>query len=194
MVEGLVPFRHTRASEFEQGKGDGVAESRKERARVLSRLLELEGRTSEHGASPPTRGGTIIVSVPYLEVACPKMRRVLYLLATYYNLLLIVVVPPAETANDDVLLKATDKLRGQESGEGRLDEECLPSHRIVAATTAAGRVAFVRQLAKVEVVLDFDSEVKTQLARFGYRVINYKRQNSHKTLSQLGVCFSDINL
>jgi hypothetical protein len=181
LVDGLVAFRHTQAAAHEQSKPDLAAQNRKERARILSRMLAIEGKSAESG--PPVRGSTVVASVPLSEVACPKLRRVLYLFSTYYNLLLILVVPSGTAASD--MEKATTELRGKESE--RLDEECLPPHRIVAASTTAGRIAFVRQLSKVEIMLDFDNEVKEQLTRFGYRVINYKRHVSDKGTSQLGM-------
>lgn len=186
LTEGLVTFRHTRAAVHEQVKAENSAQNRKERARILSCMLAL-GEKSSDSKIPPARGSTIVASVPMDEVACPKLRRVLYLFSTYYNLLLILVVPAGTAASD--LEKATMKLRGKENDAERLGEDCLPHHRIVAASTPAGRIAFVRQLARVEIVLDFDTEVKTQLTRFGYRVIDYKRQLSDKTagMSQLGM-------
>jgi hypothetical protein len=51
--------------------------------------------------------------------------------------------------------------------------EVLPSHRIVASTTVAGRVAFVRQVQRVGIVLDFDPDVRDQLSRFGHKVVVY---------------------
>jgi hypothetical protein len=51
--------------------------------------------------------------------------------------------------------------------------EVLPRHRIVGAQTIAGRIAFVRQLGRVEFVLDRDEDMRTQLGRFGFRVLVY---------------------
>lgn len=51
--------------------------------------------------------------------------------------------------------------------------DVLPSHRIVAASTVAGRVAFVRQVQRVGLVVDFDPAVHEQLSRFGHKVMVY---------------------
>ena len=188
LSDGLLAFRHSRAAGYEQSQsqatgGDVASQNRKDRARVLSRLLSLDSGTSD-SSSPPHRGSTVVVSVPATEIDCQKLRRILYLFATYYNLLVIVVVNSGTTTSDLDEIKL--KIRGSDEEKGRLIAELLPDHRIVAASTAAGRVAFVRQLARVDIVLDFDSEVKTQLSRFGFRVINYKKQPLEKNTSQLG--------
>lgn len=188
LVDGLLAFRHSKAASFEQSMtpdGDILAQNRKDRARVLSQMLNLEEKDSSSSSSPPQRGSTLVVSIPCAEVSCSKLRRVLYLFATYYNLLVILVVPPSTKTEE--LKEYITKLRG--SGNELLGPDVLPDHRIVAASTATGRVAFVRQLVRTEVVLDFDIEVKNQLSRFGYRVIRYgdkKSTSDAKSVSQLG--------
>lgn len=187
LVDGLIPFRYTRAAEFEQSRsaeGDVAAQNRKERARLLSRLLSLDV-TGSHSTTPPSRGSALVVSIPAEDVRCLKLRRIIYLFATYYNLLVILGGLPAETTTDDFAsLRA--QLRGPDGEKETLCTEILPDHRIVAASTTTGRIAFVRQLARVELVLEFQEAVKTDLVRFGYRVINYgKSQQSDKKCSQL---------
>jgi hypothetical protein len=49
-------------------------------------------------------------------------------------------------------------------------DQVLPKHRILLAQTVTGRVALVRQLSRVELVVDWDKEVSSQLERFGYKV------------------------
>ena len=186
--EGLLSFRHTRAADYEKSSkssssGDVAAQNRKERARVLSRMLTLEG-SSNDSKTPPPRGSTFVVSIPASEVACPKLRQVLYLFATYYNLLVILVLPENKTMND--VKELTIQLRGNGKDQHKLATEILPDHRIVGASSASGRIAFVRQLARAEIVLDFDREVKTQLSRFGYRVIHYNKPSTDPKISQLG--------
>lgn len=187
LIDGLLAFRHTRAATYEQSKttteGDIVTQNRKDRARVLSRMLSLEAGAGAVTTTPPQRGSTVVISIPSAEVGCPKLRRVLFLVGTHYNLLVILVFP--EDAKGNEMGEFIKKLRG--SGDDLLDEEVLPDHRIVASTTAAGRIAFVRQLSRAEIILDFDSDVKTQLKRFGFRVFNYNK-TSHSTngTSQLG--------
>lgn len=160
LVDGLVAFRHTRAATFEQSKvadGDTVAQNRKDRAKVLAKIFSLEGGGGSGAAtaSLPPRGSTIVISIPCADVSCPKLRRVLYLIATHYNLLVIMVVSESTKLNG--IGDYIQQLRGD--GEGDiLDEQVLPNHRIVAASSNTGRIAFVRQLARAEIVLDFDSE------------------------------------
>lgn len=195
--EGLLAFRHTKAVDYENPKtssslassstGDVASQNRKERARVLSRMLALESSSSE-SVTPPPRGSTFVISIPAAEVSCPKLRQVMYLFATYYNLLVILVLPPG---GGDKTLADVKELTIQLRGSGdqdphRLALDILPDHRIVAATSPSGRIAFVRQLARAEIVLDFDIEVKTQLTRFGYRVIHYKQPSFKPNTSQLG--------
>jgi hypothetical protein len=62
-----------------------------------------------------------------------------------------------------------------------LPSQLVPPHRIVAASSSVGRIAFVRQL-RPEFFIDYDLEVKDQLQRFGFQVILYggktKAQNN----------------
>jgi hypothetical protein len=198
LSDGLVSFRHCAASSYEQTRLDADRQNanRKERARVLSRLLDLDAAASEaqpkggnraanssNGGGilpPPPKGATLVVSIPSSDVGCAKLRRVLFLLATYYNLFVILVVPPSSTEINRV--EAVAKLRGSGSqhpaapdddDDGSLSLDVLPDHRVVAASTTAGRVAFVRQLQRVELMLDFDPEVKGLLTRFGHKVVLY---------------------
>lgn len=53
-----------------------------------------------------------------------------------------------------------------------LPSQLVPPHRIVAASSSVGRIAFVRQL-RPEFFIDYDLEVKDQLQRFGFQVILY---------------------
>ena len=113
------------------------------------------------------------------------------LLATYYNLLVLVAVPAASegkefTAEDRA--RAVQALRGGTSNDESshsqlLTPELLPLHRIVFTSTVTGRVAFVRQLQRIELVLDFDPEVKGLLSRFGHRVIVYGGDNDSRSNS-----------
>jgi hypothetical protein len=168
LVDGLLAFRHGRAACFEQSLESSLqASNRKDRARVLSRVME-----ESSASSPPPKGSTIVVSIPCSEVGCPKLRRVLYLLGTYYNLLVILVV--GTTFKHEDLVGKIQTLRSVDSS-APLSMDVLPDHRIVAASTVAGRVAFVRQLQRIELVLDFDPEIKSNLTRFGHRVFVYGR-------------------
>jgi len=117
-------------------------------------------------------------------VECDKLRRILFLLATYYNLLVIINFPPIteeKENNDNDISAVIEKLRGERTMD-LLPENVLPSHRILASQSVIGRIAVVRQLGKVEFVLDFDEEMKQALNRFGYRVCVYGKvlQDSKK--------------
>lgn len=59
---------------------------------------------------------------------------------------------------------------GGPTGRRTLSEAVLPSHRILLASSVTGRVALVRQLASVELVVDYHPDVRNGLERFGYRV------------------------
>jgi hypothetical protein len=205
LVDGLVGFRHTQASSVVPE--DEATSVRKERAKILSKLVVLQQQSVTTTATtttttppPPTKGATIVVSVPHDQVACDSLRRIFYLLGSYYNLFVILAVP--EPPMDVAISDTTDlqmqtleqqkealvsKLRGTNDTDTMstdtatatilLSEAVLPSHRILLSTTIAGRVAFVRQLNRVELVVDFDGLVQVQLTRFGYRVFLYGNGN-----------------
>jgi hypothetical protein len=182
LIDGLLAFRHSRAAFWEK-QLDAAEQNlnRKDRARILSRLLEEESPTSS-SSTPPAKGSTIVVSIPVEDIGCSKLRRILFLLATYYNLLVILAVPSAPSKEERTKLIA--KLRGLDDDDDKkkkssaastqlLPVDALPDHRIIVSSTSAGRVAFVRQVSRIELVLDFDPEVKSILGRFGHRVIAY---------------------
>jgi hypothetical protein len=103
--------------------------------------------------------------------------KVLSNLASNYTLLLIVQVDSdkknisttsftsTQQLEDDIV----QKVRGLVASS-LLDEVKLPSHRILLSSSSTGRIALVRQLATVEIVVDFDPTVQDQLERFGYKV------------------------
>ena len=76
-----------------------------------------------------------------------------------------------QSATVDEIKQLVTTIRG--SDDSTLPEAVLPSHRIVAAQSRAGRIALVRQLGTVEFVLDHDQEMKNELGRFGFKVILY---------------------
>lgn len=53
-----------------------------------------------------------------------------------------------------------------------LPSQLVPPHRIVAASSSVGRIAFVRQI-RPELFFDYDVGVQDQLQRFGFQVILY---------------------
>jgi hypothetical protein len=180
LVDGLVSFRFTKAAGVASTKppppqpeasNEAAAAAaaaatqaiRKERARLLSRV---GGSSGAQTLAPPLRGSTVVVSLPHADVGCAKLQRVLFLLATYYNVFVVVDVSDNSEITKESLLKA---LR---SGVD-LTEMVLPSHRVLLASKICGRVALVRQLQRVELMIDFHPDVKEQLGRFGYRVFVY---------------------
>jgi len=123
-----------------------------------------------------------------------KLHKILYLLGTYYNVFVLVdasdVVP--EIVKDVQVKEYIDKIRTQlytttttnnnsssseyRSSEYQLNEQIIPNHRIIVTTTSSGRVAFVRQLADTQLVIDYDVEgVVKELERFGFRTLCYPR-------------------
>lgn len=174
LSDGIVAFRHTLAAFEEQSLiEDEIVQNRTDRARVLSRLLDDSSNGGVSINAPPAKGSTVVVAVRFEDIDCPKLRRILYLLGTFYNLFTIIVIETKEQfigqERDDVI----NRLRGTDDGVAKrhLSSSILPSHRIIAATSIAGRVAFVRQLERIELVIDYDVEVKKLLSRFGHKVL-----------------------
>mmetsp|Transcript_20707 Transcript_20707/g.49081 ORF Transcript_20707/g.49081 Transcript_20707/m.49081 type:complete len:288 (-) Transcript_20707:184-1047(-) len=186
LVDGLIPFRHTKAAAASsRSDADQAAVNRKERARVLTRLLmEDEGVSPSEATMPPSKGGTLLVAVPVDDAGCSHLSRVLYLLATYYTLMVVVAVDTkfsVQTDRDALLQKLY---------QGDLTSDILPEHRIVTSSTITGRVAFARQLQRIEMLLEFDAEVRENLSRFGHRVVLYNNSklpaSNSTTVSMLG--------
>lgn len=182
---GLVAFNHTQANFSASNKDGGTAPTssttsvasklRPDRAKILSRLCQSGGINP-----PPAKGATLVVSVSkdLIEGSSPSLRRALLVLGTFYNLVLIVAVDE-KNINKNGKNDLVAQLRGEipENDKESLDnleflpESVLPSHRILLSSTVTGRVALVRQLNKVAMVVDWDDSVETQLSRFGYKVV-----------------------
>jgi hypothetical protein len=175
LVNGMVSFRNSTAATYESTMDPATIDAnRRERARILARILSLDSSVtngSESNIKLPQRGGWIVVSIPEDDVICPRLRRILLLLATYLSVVVILSVKDSSTEED--IQQLTQTMRGDGSSSFQLPEAVLPSHRIVAAQSLIGRIAISRQLGTVEFVLDFDTEMKSQLSRFGYKVITY---------------------
>ena len=212
LIDGLVAFKYTRAAAVtattasnsnnnNNNNTNSEADDRKARARLLANLLNDNNNnhktssaaaTTTHSTPPPAKGSCVVLTLSWEDATseCEHQRRALVLLASYYNLLLLVAVPP-DVASDGVAKKyrdtIVDQLRGTKnnnnsSGVRQLTTDLLPEHRIVWTATITGRVAFVRQLQRIELVLDYDPEVKNLLSRFGHRVVVYGQQQQ-QTLS-----------
>ena len=186
LADGMVSFRHSTAANYETtlsstSNTDTVAANRKERAKILLRILTLDA-----GSSPPPRGVTVVVSIPAEDVDCDKLRRILYLLATYFNL--VVVLSVNDEATEEQINRLVTTLRGEDPTA--MPEAVLPSHRIVAAQSRTGRIALVRQLGRVEFVLDHEQEMKDELDRFGFKVLVYGGESSQDGTSRLATQLS----
>ena len=154
LADGLVTFRNTHAAAVD------TSAHRKDRARLLTRLVEV-GPLS----APPSKGHTMVLSLPQDQLEDPTVRQVCFLLGTYYSLLVVVVVP------DDGISKETRAELVQALRSPVVTADIIPDHRILFASSVVGRVALVRQLQRVEVVIDFDPEVHANLTRFGHTVV-----------------------
>lgn len=194
LVEGLIPFKRSLAGSYESSKTtrvsqedeDVVTANRKSRARLLARLLNPT-LTGAQTKTPPARGSNVIVCIPSTDVGCAKLQQALYLMGTYFNMFLVLTLPSKDDAGVDEHDKEKellDNLRSQLRGSGNdngVPIEVLPDHRIVAARTVEGKVAFVRQMHRPEFVLDCDAEMKTQLERFGFMVLLYGRGDEKRS-------------
>ena len=197
LMDGLVAFKFTRAAvatAAPKNSNTNEADDRKARARLLANLLNDNSSSNNKNKSssaatttttasstpPPAKGSCIVLTLSWDDVTsqCEHQRRALVLLASYYNLLLLVAVPPTALNSNGVLPNAdaiVEQLRGETTNSTlrALSVDLLPRHRIVWTSTITGRVAFVRQLQRIELVLDYDPEVKNLLSRFGHRVVLY---------------------
>jgi hypothetical protein len=148
---GLVAFAYTQAATMVPTDATSL---RQDRVKILSRLC-----TS--GTLPPSKGETMVLSVSQADLG-EAVSRILYALGTFYNLVVIVGVVESESSTSTNVVESLRTLG--------LAEDVLPSHRILKASKVTGRVALVRQLSKVALVVDWDSEVESQLSRFGFKV------------------------
>jgi hypothetical protein len=115
----------------------------------------------------------MVVSLPFLtaDSSIPKLQHILQVLGSYYNLIVIGSIDPSKPAPSS--LKEQQEQQGSLQKllyTGNLNESILPSHRILMASSKVGRIALVRQLVKVELMVDYQPEVQAELGRFGYKV------------------------
>jgi hypothetical protein len=192
---GLVAFCYTEAAASVVST-EAAATVRHERAKILSRLCKGGGGSSSSSPpplpSPPCKGSTVVLSIsqPDVKASASTLAKILYDLGTFYNLVVILAVSDNDNRDDssgktkknagELQNELVEQLRSASSSSSSsssssmqqqlLSESVLPSHRILLASTVTGRVALVRQLAKVAMVVDWDPEVESQLTRFGYKV------------------------
>lgn len=181
LADGLVGFKYTSAN---SSTTSADASLRKDRARILTRLLMDGNETINSNIVPPSKGGTMLISIPSSDVGCESLARVLFLLATYYNVFLLVSVTgndTSDTKKDAATIQQEQKALVDKLYTGDLTRRILPPHRVVPCSTVAGRVAFARQLQRMEMVLDYESEVDTSLSRFGYKVVLYNKNTTMRS-------------
>eukprot|EP00804_Cyclotella_cryptica_P006300 CCRYP_010139-RA/>CCRYP_010139-RA protein AED:0.16 eAED:0.16 QI:0/-1/0/1/-1/1/1/0/319 len=170
-----------------------------------------EGSSLKKKQPPPNRGANIVVTIHPSDVSCIKLQKALMLLGTYYNLFVLVDAGNlfANGNGDDAGVKekqqqmkeqreCIQKFRSEILNSNeltatttmamsfRLNSQILPPHRIVFLSTPEGRVAFVRQLHGVELVVDGDEKVTRELERFGHCVLVYPRDGGEGGYSALG--------
>ena len=171
LVDGVVSYSHTQASTAvsTMGAEEKVA-LRKNTAKILSQLMPK-------GTNPPVRGSTIFLSIPEndLKPGDDKLSNILNSLASMYTVFVMMAVD----VNDDLssmsaIQTKTDELWKQLfKGNAEQQQPLLPKHRLMICGGVTGRVALVRQLQRVELVVDYEKSVQDQLTRFGYKVVLY---------------------
>eukprot|EP00980_Cylindrotheca_fusiformis_P013486 scaffold3437_cov113-Cylindrotheca_fusiformis.AAC.53 len=188
LIDGLVAFSHTQASSS-LSSGGTSAMDRTERARVLSRLLTTASASTGTVVPPPGKGSTIVVALSPLETSLmassdkqkKQLSHILSILGSYYTLIVVGTISntnanasTSTTTTTAAMMKEQEKNQKQMQdilfSSGELTESILPKHRILMASSKIGRIALVRQLARVELVVDYEDEVQKELGRFGYKV------------------------
>jgi len=156
---------------------------RKERAKILSRLFACtkSDSTSKSVPAPPAKGSTSVIGISKEKHLSNNEQRASLLrallgLSAHYTVLVVVSLAPSNTSS----YEATQKLHSEAihllrtddgSEEAGISESLLPSHRVLLAGSAKGRVALVRQLStNIGLTVDYDAEVQEELGRFGYEV------------------------
>jgi len=190
--DGIVPFRLTKASHYEMKQKAALTDTeeeaqakalevRKDRARIFAKLF------ASNNILPPSRGGTLVLSIPSGNAA--SMQKGLALLGTYYNLFVMVALEQEDepglrsvSGNSDDYTAVKQKSKEivdqfYEGGTAGLSRDVLPPHRIIMTRSVASRVAFVRAFSKSpEYVISIgvdgeDKELKDQLTKFGFNVM-----------------------
>ena len=175
---GLVSFSHTKVASQKLIDDTAKLQQRKERAKILSRLFSSKDFGKALPA-PPSKGSTFVVGIDrekHLSGATQKSSvvRVLKGLSSHYTVLVVVSLD-SSAQNSSSSYEPTHKLHSEVvellRDENVLPESVLPSHRVLLAGSAKGRVALVRQLStNIGLTVDFDRDVKDELERFGYDV------------------------
>lgn len=198
LSSGIVPFRSTHAAGYETNlqkespDDEVVSKNRKERARIFAKLFSLAAPEDGKKKPPPNRGANIVVTVYPMDAGCKKLQKALMLLGTYYNLFILVdgvALGGKQKEQRGFVAKFREEMlnTNKEGSESmHLNSLILPPHRIILLSTTAGRVAFVRQLSGVELIVDGDEKVTTELERFGHRALVYPKVVGGDGSSALG--------
>jgi len=163
LIDGVLPFRHGDAKDFNL-----EAKQKNSKQDVIVASL---------GHNQLTRGCNVVLTIKGSELVKKEVNstetpisnqlesicNALTILGSEYNLFLIL-----DFDNESVDICHMNQVKDIIS----VPPHVLPKHRIVAAQSVTGRVAFVRQL-RPELVVDHDIEVQKQLTRFGFKVHIY---------------------
>lgn len=153
-------------------------------------INETATTTTTVALTPPTPKSIVVVGLSHQKLMedakhASAVADVLVRLATYYTLLLMVQHVDSNnghskkedgaTLHEQIVQTLRLEIGNHENQNDdeslKLTEAVLPSHRIMMCGSTTGRVALVRQLGTVGLVVDFDFEVKKELERFGYPVV-----------------------
>eukprot|EP00594_Rhizosolenia_setigera_P010414 CAMPEP_0178971072 /NCGR_PEP_ID=MMETSP0789-20121207/20020_1 /TAXON_ID=3005 /ORGANISM="Rhizosolenia setigera, Strain CCMP 1694" /LENGTH=358 /DNA_ID=CAMNT_0020657899 /DNA_START=104 /DNA_END=1180 /DNA_ORIENTATION=- len=205
LVEGIKPWRHGPARQFKlppdlnDMKGE-ILDMFNDKAMMTVREDQQEQQSSQQTANnsnPNTasatadlsqetfilsKGSNIVLTLREEDLSNDQQTQskiksicnTLTIIGSEYNLFLIVDFSSSvESTNTKKLESKLDQIKNGIT----TPQEILPKHRIVAAQSIIGKVAFVRQL-RPHLVVDHDVEVKKQLSRFGFRVVVYDNKKN----------------
>jgi hypothetical protein len=173
LVDGLVGLSSTQAAAAGTENVERKRSHLKERAKILNQFLKTA--TGSAATAPPAKGTNMVIGISQTQLSGDEgavFARVVSNLATHYTLLVIVQVDNHQSQQDFVSAqKLQEQLVRQLREHACLrHESTLPSHRVLLSNAATGRVALVRQVSTVGLVVDFDADVQRQLGQFGYKV------------------------
>jgi len=149
--------------------------------KVGKQLMQTLASVSQMPSISVKRGSIVVVTVKSSDIRNEKQQltrnnsnnSALFLnyLGLITNLFVCISFEDATTGKQEDLLQELETLKDTLYRMG-LDTYTVPPHRIVAASSSVGRIAFVRQI-RPEFFIDYDVDIKEQLQRFGFHVILY---------------------
>lgn len=146
--------------------------------KVGKQLMQTLASVSQIPSLSVKRGSIVVVTVKSCDIRNENQQLsrnnsalFLYYLGLITNLFVCISFEDTTAGKQEDLLQELDTLKDTLYRMG-LDTYTVPPHRIVAASSSVGRIAFVRQI-RPEFFIDFDVDVKEQLQRFGFNVILY---------------------